>query len=348
MFRSAVEVFSSDCVASDMISDFAQSEERKRVFKFYKKIADELAALEKVDKSLDDFVTETKIQNSCNGFLKSSFTVQSNFVEEFYLFRSAISDSAVKSFYENALFDWPLAAEARKNIPESEIDPKLWTNSFLETSPSSKSLLDRLRWVTLGCHYDWNNKIYPQGCGSPFPTKCGQFFVSVASMLLKIVGDRSDLLTGRTYYENYVPEASIVNYYRKKTNMGFHVDDSEISKRAPLISVSLGRPAIFLLEAATYISGSAPHGNSDSLEKTIIPIVLRHGDIMITGGHSRLAYHAVPRLLSWEQPLKSLPSDLFSYLTERFKSLFGRDCVQAILETYIYSTRLNVNVRQVF
>ncbi|KAM7539040.1 hypothetical protein Aperf_G00000054060 [Anoplocephala perfoliata] len=331
MFRSAVEVFSSDCVASDMISDFAQSEERKRVFKFYKKIADELAALEKVDKSLDDFVTETKIQNSCNGFLKSSFTVQSNFVEEFYLFRSAISDSAVKSFYENALFDWPLAAEARKNIPESEIDPKLWTNSFLETSPSSKSLLDRLRWVTLGCHYDWNNKIYPQGCGSPFPTKCGQFFVSVASMLLKIVGDRSDLLTGRTYYENYVPEASIGNSIAE--NYG---------------NYSLGRPAIFLLEAATYISGSAPHGNSDSLEKTIIPIVLRHGDIMITGGHSRLAYHAVPRLLSWEQPLKSLPSDLFSYLTERFKSLFGRDCVQAILETYIYSTRLNVNVRQVF
>ncbi|VUZ49880.1 unnamed protein product [Hymenolepis diminuta] len=330
-----------------MFSELSESEVRKWVFRFYKNIADDPVTLDEVDKSLNEFVSKTTLQNSSCEFLKYSFAVQYSFEEEFYLFRSAISDTAVNSFYEDALLDWPLNTETRSNILQEEMTPKLWTSSFQETSHNTKSILDRLRWITLGYHYDWDNKIYPPGCESPFPTRCGQFFSSVASKMLEIVGDNKNLFTGRDYFSNYVPEASIVNYYRKKTNMGFHVDDCEVSKRAPLISVSLGRPAIFLLEASSYIPGNLPHENPGTCTKTIIPILLRHGDIMITGGHSRLAYHAVPRLLSWHQPLNDLPRNFFSNLIEKFKDRFELDCNRKILEDYVYSTRLNINVRQV-
>lgn len=90
-----------------------------------------------------------------------------------------------------------------------------------------------------------------------------------------------------------------------------------------------------------------PHGNPENLTKTIIPILLRHGDIMITGGHSRLAYHAVPRLLSWKAYLKDLPEIFFSNLTGKFTERLQVECNRKILEDYISSTRLNVNVRQV-
>ncbi|VDO11694.1 unnamed protein product [Rodentolepis nana] len=324
----------------------SESEERRRVFKFYKSITDCPAKLDEVDRSLDELVSKTTLQNSSSEFLKRSFAVQYNYEEEFYIFRSAISDAAVNSFYEDILFDWPINTEARSNILE-EVTPKLWAMSFQEMSPNTRGLLDRLRWITLGYHYDWDNRMYPSGCEQPFPTKCGEFFLSVATKMLDIIGDNKSLLTGRDYFLNFVPEASIVNCYRKKTNMGFHVDDCELAKKAPLISISLGRPAIFLLEASNYFPGNLPHGHSEFGNKTIIPIILRHGDIIVTGGHSRLAYHAVPRLLLWEQPSNDLPISFLPNLVERFRNRFGLECNRKILEDYVCSTRLNVNVRQV-
>lgn len=110
---------------------------------------------------------------------------------------------------------------------------------------------------------------------------------------------------------------------------------------------SLGRPGIFLLEASTYIPGYLPHGNTGNAPRTIVPILLQHGDIMVTGGHSRLAYHAVPRLLSWRNPSQCLSQDFIPGLLSAFKKRFGQDGVRENLEEYILTTRLNVNVRQV-
>ncbi|KAL5104606.1 Nucleic acid dioxygenase ALKBH1 [Taenia crassiceps] len=236
----------------------------------------------KSDLEFDTFV----LSYDNNPFLEPSFTLQYNFAEEFFLLRSAIAESAFLSFYEEALFDWPLASSARNNLLEAKIDSDLWFRNFIEFSNPCKTsqLLDRLRWITLGYHYDWDNKVYPPGCQSQFPTKCGDFFKSIASIMSEVVGDRQDLLTQRSYYDNFVPEASIVNYYRKKTTMGFHIDDSE------------------------------------------------NGDVMVTGGHSRLAYHAVPRLLSWRNPSQCLSHDFFPSLLAAFKKRSGEDGIRENLE----------------
>ena len=101
------------------------------------------------------------------------------------------------------------------------------------------------------------------------------------------------------------------------------------------------------MEASTYAPGYLPHGNNEGLSRTIIPIVLRHGDIMVTGGHSRLAYHAVPRLLTWQNPTADISPDLFPYLLSTSEARFGEAADQENLKNYIFTTRLNMNVRQV-
>ena len=47
--------------------------------------------------------------------------------------------------------------------------------------------------------------------------------------------------------KDYVPEASIVNFYPEWSTLSGHTDHSEPNRRAPLISVSFGRPAVFLI-----------------------------------------------------------------------------------------------------
>ena len=64
-----------------------------------------------------------------------------------------------------------------------------------------------------------------------------------------------------------------------------HTDHSEDNLSAPLLSISLGQPAIFL------IGGS-------SLATVPAAILLKSGDILLMERESRLAYHAVPKILT--------------------------------------------------
>ena len=64
-----------------------------------------------------------------------------------------------------------------------------------------------------------------------------------------------------------------------------HTDHSEENLSAPLLSISLGQPAIFLI------------GDS-SLATVPTALLLRSGDVLMMERESRLAYHAVPRILA--------------------------------------------------
>ena len=68
-----------------------------------------------------------------------------------------------------------------------------------------------------------------------------------------------------------------------------HTDHSEENLSAPLLSISLGQPAIFL------IGGS-------SLATVPSALLLRSGDVLLMERESRLAYHAVPRILAEPAP----------------------------------------------
>ncbi|GBR38345.1 DNA repair protein for alkylated DNA [Neoasaia chiangmaiensis NBRC 101099] len=84
----------------------------------------------------------------------------------------------------------------------------------------------------------------------------------------------------RAGYENFEPQLCLINRYVPGARMGLHQDRDEQAMAAPIVSVSLGLPARFLFGGLT----------RDAPRQTV---VLQHGDVVVWGGPSRLAFHGV-------------------------------------------------------
>jgi alkylated DNA repair protein (DNA oxidative demethylase) len=91
-------------------------------------------------------------------------------------------------------------------------------------------------------------------------------------------------------YCDFVPDACLVNRYQPGARMGLHQDRDEAELSAPIVSVSLGLPVVFLWGGAT---------------RTDRPVKVRleHGDVVVFGGPSRLFFHGVAPLDEGEHPL---------------------------------------------
>ena len=91
-------------------------------------------------------------------------------------------------------------------------------------------------------------------------------------------------------YAKFVPDACLINRYRPGARLSLHQDRNERSLDAPIVSVSLGLPAIFLF---------------GSERRTDRPrrIPLEHADIVVWGGPTRLFFHGVGTLADGEHPL---------------------------------------------
>jgi DNA oxidative demethylase len=87
----------------------------------------------------------------------------------------------------------------------------------------------------------------------------------------------------RAGYAHFKPDACLVNQYLPGAKMGLHQDRDERDFAQPIVSVSLGLPAVFLF---------------GGLKRTDRPQRLRlvHGDVVVWGGPSRLAFHGVAPL----------------------------------------------------
>lgn len=91
-------------------------------------------------------------------------------------------------------------------------------------------------------------------------------------------------------FTGFAPDACLVNHYEPGTRLSLHQDKDELDYSAPIVSVSLGLPATFLF------GGLA---RSDRPRR----FRLVHGDVVVWGGPSRLAYHGVAPLADGEHPL---------------------------------------------
>lgn len=88
-----------------------------------------------------------------------------------------------------------------------------------------------------------------------------------------------------------LPEACLINwYYKEKTSMGMHVDLDEEELRAPVVSVSLGDPAMFR------IGGPKRGGPTQGIK-------LYSGDVVVLAGEARLCYHGVSKIFFGESAL---------------------------------------------
>lgn len=79
---------------------------------------------------------------------------------------------------------------------------------------------------------------------------------------------------------DFAPDGCLINRYAPGAKMGLHQDINEGDKSAPIVSVSLGLPAVFQF---------------GGLKRTDTPerIALHHGDVVVWGGPARMAYHGV-------------------------------------------------------
>ncbi len=81
-------------------------------------------------------------------------------------------------------------------------------------------------------------------------------------------------------FDGFVPDACLINCYRPGAKLSLHQDRDESDLCAPIVSVSLGLPAVFLF------------GGLQRADKTQ-RVSLRHGDVVVWGGASRLRFHGV-------------------------------------------------------
>jgi alkylated DNA repair protein (DNA oxidative demethylase) len=81
-------------------------------------------------------------------------------------------------------------------------------------------------------------------------------------------------------YADFVPDACLINQYVPGAKLSLHQDKDERDLRAPIVSLSLGLPAVFLF-------GTTSRKDKPQRYR------LAHGDVVVWGGPSRLAYHGV-------------------------------------------------------
>ena len=84
-------------------------------------------------------------------------------------------------------------------------------------------------------------------------------------------------------YADFQPDACLINAYAPGSKMSLHQDRDEQDFAQPIVSVSLGLPAVFLF---------------GGLKRTAKPqrLPLIHGDVVVWGGPARLAFHGVAPL----------------------------------------------------
>ncbi len=133
-----------------------------------------------------------------------------------------------------------------------------------------------LGWVTdrSGYRYDASD---PES-GLPWPPMADSF--------LKLARNAA----AEAGFPGFIPDSCLVNRYEAGTKLSLHQDKDERDFGAPIVSVSLGIPAVFLF-------GGLKRGDKAH------PVPLSHGDVVVWGGPARLRYHGVMPLKEGHHPL---------------------------------------------
>jgi alkylated DNA repair protein (DNA oxidative demethylase) len=91
-------------------------------------------------------------------------------------------------------------------------------------------------------------------------------------------------------FARYDPDACLINRYIAGAKLGLHQDRDEKDAWAPIVSVSLGLPAVFLWGGKR---------RSDPVRR----LRLENGDVAVWGGPARFVYHGVAPLKDGQHPL---------------------------------------------
>lgn len=91
-------------------------------------------------------------------------------------------------------------------------------------------------------------------------------------------------------FPGFTPDSCLVNRYAPGTRLSLHQDKDERDFTAPIVSISLGLPALFLLGGIR---------RRDRPRR----IPLESGDIVVWGGPARRIYHGIAPVAGGDHPL---------------------------------------------
>ncbi|KAG6468780.1 hypothetical protein ZIOFF_073473 [Zingiber officinale] len=209
-------------------------------------------------------------------------------------------------------------------------------------SVSASTLLRKLRWGTLGLQFNWSkasdqSRLRITGDqGGNLNERQGNFHTAncwsrnydftlphnkIPEKLCQLAKEMA--IPAMPSGEEFQPEAAIVNYFGPSDMLGGHLDDMEADWSKPIVSISLGCKAIFLL-------------GGTSREDVPVSMFLRSGDIVLMAGKARECFHGVPRIFTDDKHAE------VSVLLSQFS---GED--DCCITDYIKNSRININIRQV-
>ncbi|HEX6999326.1 MAG TPA: DNA oxidative demethylase AlkB [Gammaproteobacteria bacterium] len=133
----------------------------------------------------------------------------------------------------------------------------------------------RLGWVSdvRGYRYDPHD---PEA-GRPWPP-LPDVFLALARAAAAAAG-----------FDGFEPDCCLINRYEPRTRLSLHQDKDERDFAAPIVSVSLGVPAVFLWGGL-------------KRKETPVRVALEHGDVVVWGGPARLRYHGVAPIAEGMHP----------------------------------------------
>jgi DNA oxidative demethylase len=150
----------------------------------------------------------------------------------------------------------------------------------------------RVGWVSdrHGYRYD---AIDPD-TGAPWPAIPARF-IDVARRAASEAG-----------FAGYDPDACLINRYVAGAKLGLHQDRDEEDAWAPIVSVSLGLPAVFLWGGKS---------RADPARR----LRVESGDVAVWGGPARFIYHGVAPLKDGQHPLTGA-----ARINLTFRKVFGK------------------------
>lgn len=106
----------------------------------------------------------------------------------------------------------------------------------------------------------------------------------------EVFADLAGRAAAQAGFPGFQPDACLVNRYEPGARLTLHQDKDERNFEAPIVSVSLGLPAVFLF---------------GGVHRTESPrrVPLAHGDVVVWGGPSRLRFHGVLPLKEGRHPV---------------------------------------------
>ena len=111
---------------------------------------------------------------------------------------------------------------------------------------------------------------------SPVDPETGRPWPAMPEAFLRLASEAA----AAANFPAFVPDACLINRYVPGAKMSLHQDKDEEDFSQPIVSVSLGLPAVFLFGGPS---------RKDAVQR----IALEHGDVVVWGGPARLFYHGV-------------------------------------------------------